>query len=63
MHYLSLLKTKQYKDLILNNIEVNVSDPPSMDESDFSSEGLNHIERGLKITYAAIFEKYKKGTG
>jgi len=54
-----ILKIEEYEDLILNNIEVNVSDPPSMDESDFSSEGFNHVERDLQTKYAAIFEKYK----
>jgi len=37
-----------------------MSDPPSMDESDFSSEGLNHIERDLQIKYSVIFEKIQK---
>ena len=55
-----LLKIEDYEDLIVNSIEVDVSDPPSMDESDFSREGLKHVERHLQIKYAVIFEKYKK---
>jgi len=55
-----MLRIEEYEDFVLNNIEVNMSDLSSMDESDFSSEGLNHIERDLQIKYAVIFETYKK---
>jgi len=52
-----MLKIEEYQDLIFNNIEINISDPPSMDESDFCSEGLNLVERDLQIEYVVIFEK------